>query len=256
MSFAVIAFLALVVFATSLISGTFGMAGGMILMGVLLTLLPVAAAVTLQSAIQLVSNGWRCFLWRRHIVWHVLPWYICGIALGFALMVSVHYVPDKNLAFIMMGSVPLLTMALGRYSRLHIENPYHTVPAATLLTFVHMSAGVVGPLLDLLYINASLTRQQIISTKAFTQTIMHLVRLGYFGALIPLLSGKGGWPEDIALIWLPFLLGAAIAGNTAAAWFVHRMHDRHFKSISRVLIACISLYCLYQGISGYLAATD
>ncbi|HEU4838511.1 MAG TPA: hypothetical protein VFS88_03765 [Micavibrio sp.] len=41
MSLAVIAFLTCVVFLTSMISGTFGMAGGMILMAVMLTLLPV-----------------------------------------------------------------------------------------------------------------------------------------------------------------------------------------------------------------------
>lgn len=251
MSPAVIAFLACVVFLTSMISGTFGMAGGMILMAVMLTLLPVAAAITLQSSIQLVSNAWRCFLWRRHIVWHVLPWYLAGIAAGFLLILTVQYVPDKNAAFIVMGSVPLLTMAVGKYLRLHIENPYHTFPAATLLTFVHMTAGVIGPLLDLLYVNAALTRQQIISTKAFTQTVMHIVRLSYFGALIPLMTGQGGWPEELSPLWLPLLLGASIVGTTAAAWFVNRMHDHQFKFLTRILIVCISAYCLFRGISGY-----
>ncbi len=251
MSPAVIAFLTCVIFCTSMISGTFGMAGGMILMAVMLTLLPLAAAVTLQSCVQLVSNSWRCFLWRKHIVWHVLPWYIAGIAAGFALILAVTFVPDKNLAFIMMGSVPLLTMACGKYLRLHIENPWHTVPSATLLTFIHMTAGVVGPLLDLLYVNAALTRQQIISTKAFTQTVMHLVRLSYYGALIPLMTGQGGWPDDLSPLWLPLLLGASIAGTTAAAWFVNRMQDQQFKFLSRILIFCISAYCLFRGISGY-----
>lgn len=246
-----IAFLACAVFLTSMISGTFGMAGGMILMTVMLTLLPVAAAMTLQSAIQLVSNGWRCFLWRGHIVWHVLPFCLAGIAVGFALMLATQFVPDKNLAFIMMGSIPLLTMAGGKYLRLHIENPYHTFPVATVLTFVHMTAGVVGPLLDLLYANTELTRHQIISTKAFTQTVMHLVRLSYFGALIPLLTGHGGWPEEIPPLWLPVLLGASVAGTTAAAWFLHRMHDRHFRLITRILIACVGAYCLFRGVAGY-----
>jgi uncharacterized protein len=251
MSHAVIAFLALIVFLTSLISGTFGMAGGLILMAVMLTLLPLAAAVTLQSSIQLVSNGYRCFLWRSHIVWHVLPWYLAGIALGFAVMLSVQYVPDKNLAFIMMGGVPLLSMAAGRYCRLHIENPYHSLPSAAVLTFVHMTAGVIGPLLDLLYVNTALTRQQIIATRAFTQTVMHLIRLSYFGALIPMLTGAGGWPEELSALWLPLLLGASIAGTSAAAWFVHRMDDQKFKSWSRILIVIISAYCLFRGISGY-----
>ena len=252
MSGAVIAFLSAIIFATSLISGMFGMAGGLILMSVMLSILPLASAVALQSSIQLVSNTWRCFLWRKHIVWHVLPWYLTGIALGVILMLLVQYVPDKNAAFLMMGILPLVSMAAGPYAKLYIDNPYHTVPTATLLTFVHLTAGVVGPLLDLLYVNAALTRQQIISTKAFTQSVMHLVRLGYYGVVLIYIGGQDGiWPEELDMAWVPLLLGASIVGTTTAAWFVQRMTDTHFKSISRILVGLVSLYCLYRGISGY-----
>jgi len=48
---------------SSFISGTFGMAGGMVLLGVLLVYLPVTTAMVLFSAIQFVANGWRAILW-------------------------------------------------------------------------------------------------------------------------------------------------------------------------------------------------
>ena len=54
--------------ATAFLSGIFGMAGGLILMGVLLALMPVPAAMMLHGVTQLASNGWRAFLWRDHIV--------------------------------------------------------------------------------------------------------------------------------------------------------------------------------------------
>ena len=44
---------------TSFLSGIFGMAGGMILMGLLLAMLPVATAMLLHGITQLASNGWR-----------------------------------------------------------------------------------------------------------------------------------------------------------------------------------------------------
>jgi len=252
MSALVIAFLTLSVFLTSLLSGTFGMAGGLILMVILLGLMPVAAAMSVHAAIQLVSNGWRCILWRKHIVWHVLPWYGCGIVVGFMLMLLIHYVPDKAMTLILMGSLPLLALAASRLFQLSIMNPAHTVVTATILTFVHLTAGVVGPLLDLLYNNAPLTRQQIISTKAFTQSVMHLVRLAYFGALIPLLTGHGGWPDSLNPVFLPVFLVASICGTSAAALAVHRMNDQHFKFLSRILITIISLYCIFSGVALYL----
>ncbi len=228
------------------------MLGGMILMVILLTIMPVSAAMSLHAAIQLTSNSWRCFLWRKHIVWQALPWYMCGIAAGFTLMLLLHYVPDRNMALIMMGSLPILSMLAARYVHLSIMNKGQTIVAATLLTFVHLTAGVVGPLLDLLYINAPLTRQQIISTKAFTQSVMHIVRLGYFGVFLTWVSGKGGWPEGIDPIWMSVLVVASIAGTSTAAFIVQRMNDKHFKSISRVLIALISVYCLVKGITGMM----
>lgn len=242
-----------IVFLTSLLSGVFGMAGGLILMVVLLGVLPVAAAMTLHAAIQLVSNMWRCILWRQHIVWSVLPWYGAGIVIGFVLMLLIHYVPNKAVTLIMMGSLPLLSIAGERFVRLSITNRIHTVVSATLLTFVQMTAGVVGPLLDLLYVNAPLTRQQIISTKAFTQSVMHMVRLSYFGMFIPLLTGAGGWPAGLSVGWMPGFLVASILGTSAAAYFVHRMSDRHFKGISRILVMIISVYCIVSGVSLILA---
>src|SRR5579864_2185124 len=48
---------ALMIF-TALLSGIFGMAGGLILIGVLLTLFPVPQAMVLHAVTQMASNGW------------------------------------------------------------------------------------------------------------------------------------------------------------------------------------------------------
>jgi uncharacterized membrane protein YfcA len=246
-SIPLIAFLTVTVFVTSAISGVFGMAGGLILMTVLLALMPLQAAMTFHAAIQIVSNGSRCLLWRKHIVWHVLPWYGCGIVAGFCLMLLVHYVPDKGLTMVTMGILPLVAMVAGKFIRLSITNRVDTFLTATILTFVQMTAGVVGPLLDLLYNSAPLTRQQIIGTKAFTQFTMHLVRMIYFGSMIPILMGKSGWPEGVDPTVIPVFLVASIAGTSAAAFIVHHLNDRNFRQIGRLLIAVISIYCVCKG---------
>ena len=248
MSFLFVAFLTVCVFATSLLSGVFGMAGGLILMTILLVALPVQSAMTIHAAIQLVANGWRCWIWRKHIVWRVLPFYGMGIVTGFSLMLLIHYVPDKAMVLILMGAVPLAAMALEGHIKLSIMNRGQTFITATILTFIQMTAGIIGPLLDLLYNNAPLTRQQIISTKAFTQTVMHMVRLTYFGTLIPLITGQSGWPSDIPVLWLPVFLIASVAGTSAASVVVHRMNDGQFKGLTRGLIMIVCVYCLLRGL--------
>ncbi|QQG37309.1 MAG: sulfite exporter TauE/SafE family protein [Micavibrio aeruginosavorus] len=249
MSLFLITLITVATFLTAILSGVFGMAGGIIMMALLLGLLPVASAMVLHAAIQLVSNGWRCFLWRRHIVWRVTPFYGLGIAAGVTAISFVHYVPDKALALIVVGAVPLLALAAQRLITLSILNPTQTFLTAMVLTFIQMTGGVVGPLLDLLYNNAPLTRQEIVSTKAMTQSVMHTVRLAYFGSLIPLLTGREGWPEGLDPVWMLVFMAAAISGTTAAAPILQRINDRHFKELSRALIVLISFYCLARGLS-------
>ena len=237
------------VFVTSLLSGVFGTAGGMILMVVLLALLPVSSAIFLQSTIQLVSNFWRCFLWRRHIVWGILPWYGLGIAAGFAAAVAVGYVPDRAVAFLIIGIIPLLSMAAGPRLRLDISNRAHASGFGAFLTFIQMTGGVIGPLLDLLYVNAPLTRQQIVATKAFTQTVMHFLRMTYFGAIIPvLMHGAAAWPPGVTPEILGLFFAISVAGTSCAALILHRMDDKAFKSISRYIIIAVSLYCVANGL--------
>ena len=48
-----------VTIATTTLSGVFGMAGGLLLVGVLLLLLPLPAAMALHAVTQIASNAWR-----------------------------------------------------------------------------------------------------------------------------------------------------------------------------------------------------
>jgi uncharacterized membrane protein YfcA len=232
----------------SMLSGVFGMAGGIVVMAVMLAFFPVASALALQSSIQMVANGWRCWIWRGHIVWHVLPYYCLGIVIGLGVIALVRYVPDKATALIIMGAVPLIAMAVENHVRLSILNRVHTVVTSIILTFIHMTAGIIGPLLDLLYVNAPLTRQQIIATKAFTQTIMHILRLGWYGALIPMLWQGDGWPvDDVPVIWWIGFLVLSVAGTSTASLIVNRMNDAQFKLIVRWLIIVVCAYALVRG---------
>ncbi len=71
--------LAALMTATAFLSGIFGMAGGLVLIGVLLAIMPVPTAMALHAVTQMASNGWRALLWRRHIVWRQLGFLFSGM---------------------------------------------------------------------------------------------------------------------------------------------------------------------------------
>jgi hypothetical protein len=63
------------VFATAVLSGVLGMAGGVALLGVLLFYLPPLVAIPLHGVIQLVSNGSRLVAQRHHARFDWIGWY-------------------------------------------------------------------------------------------------------------------------------------------------------------------------------------
>ena len=88
------ALILLSVFATAVLSGILGMAGGMILMAILVSTLSVSAAMMIHGAVQATSNGSRCWFLRRHVQWQILPAYVAGAGLALTAFSLLHLVPD------------------------------------------------------------------------------------------------------------------------------------------------------------------
>src|SRR6476661_5509028 len=106
---------------TSFISGLFGMAGGMILVGVLLIYFDVATGMVIFSIIQFVANGWRAVLWVRFVVWRIFFVYVIGAVLSFGIMRYVAIVPTKAMVYLGLGALPFAIELLPRAWRPNIE---------------------------------------------------------------------------------------------------------------------------------------
>jgi uncharacterized membrane protein YfcA len=224
---------------TSFISGVFGMAGGMVLLGVLLVYFDVATAMVLFSIIQIAANGWRALHWRSFVRWPIFWWYAAGSVLAFAVMRAIAYVPDKAVVYLLLGAMPFAVEGLPQSMRPSIE--WRTVPFITgiLTTIVQFMAGVGGLFLDIFFNKSGLDRKTTIATKAITQTLSHVARGVYFGSL----AGIG----DLRVIeWGPGVL-LAIAGAVAAPYVLERMTDHGFRRWGRAIIFSIAAVYLVRG---------
>src|SRR3546814_17492788 len=86
------------------------MAGGMILMGILIAYLPVSAAMVLHGTAQMTSNGWRALLWRRNTHYGIFGRYILGLVAAGVLFTFVGFLPDRALVLISLGIIPFLAV--------------------------------------------------------------------------------------------------------------------------------------------------
>jgi len=236
-----LATLAIGVLVTSFLSGIFGMAGGMVLMGILLAIMPLSAAMVLHGITQMASNGWRAVLWREHINARIVGWFALGsllAALGFALVMAI---PSKAVALLVLGLVPFLAMALPHQAQLNVARPPHAVASGAICMVLQLLAGVSGPILDLFFVQSGLDRRGIVATKAAVQTLGHALKLVYFGAAL-LASGDtlSPWVAILAIV-------LAIIGTTSSRRVLEAMSDTQFKRWSRWLIMALSIVYLAQG---------
>src|SRR5947207_16004340 len=111
-SLLVLAALAVAAVVTSFISGIFGMAGGMLLIGFLLLMLPVPVAMVFHGVIQIAANGWRAWLWRQHIRWRVVLEFGVGSAAALVVFSFFSFVPDRALVLLMVGLTPFIALSV------------------------------------------------------------------------------------------------------------------------------------------------
>src|SRR6266545_2166652 len=95
MSFVALAAIGVAVFVASVVSGVFGIAGGMIMLGVLLIFFDVPTAMVMFSLLAVTGNAWRVMTWWRYIEWSILWGYALGAAIAVALMGFIAFVPSK-----------------------------------------------------------------------------------------------------------------------------------------------------------------
>ena len=117
------AFLIVTAFLTATLSGIFGMAGGLVLMGALAFVLPVSAAFVTHGILQLVANGWRAVLHREHIVWPILLNYAVASAVAGAVVALVSFAPSKPMLFLLLGLVPMLVWLPKSWLQLDAKPP-------------------------------------------------------------------------------------------------------------------------------------
>src|SRR3954467_7125860 len=181
-SLLVLSVLAVSALVTSFISGILGMAGGMILMGVLLTLLPLPQAMMLHGITQLASNAWRALIWRRDVDFRVFRGYALGAVTALAGFAIVHLVLSKPVALIMLGLTPFVTLALPEKLHLNVERRGHPFACGVICSVLALTAGVSGPILDVFFVRSKMNRHAVVATKAMTQSLSHISKILYFGA--------------------------------------------------------------------------
>lgn len=242
------------VLATSVLSGIVGMAGGMILMAVLVAVYSVPVAMILHGVTQAGANGSRTWFLRHHVRWTVLGPYFVGSLICVGVFTLFRFVPDRGVVLILVGAMPWLALLLPGHLAIEIEHPATAFACGLVVTAGQLLAGASGPLLDLFYQRSRLDRRQIVATKAVTQALGHLLKLGYYSSVL-ILAGEPVFARGEAPVWLFIVVvPVAIMGTLVGTRILERLDETQFRSASGRVILALGGACIVAGVLEVLRA--
>lgn len=231
-------------FITSILSGIFGMAGGLLLMGVLAWFLPVVSALALHGVIQFASNAWRSVLHRRHLAWRVLVPFGIGAAVSIIFFSLVAFAPTKFYIFLGLGLMPILVWIPERWLKLDASKPSHALGAGFVSTGLSLVSGVSGPVTDLFFIRTELTRHQVVATKAVMQAMGHASKVAVYGAVLASAESL----EAVSYLLMTAAIVASMAGIMVGGVILDRITDAHFRTARRWIVTVVGLGFLIQAV--------
>ena len=233
--------LGLTMLGTAFLSGIFGMASGLILIGVLLAVMPLPQAMALHAVTQMASNGWRASLWWRHIRLRPALGYMAGCVLATLIWSIFRYVPGKALAMILLGITPFVARyLLPSNIKPNAEKLSNGLAYGAICMALVLLTGASGPLINTYFLGGKLERREIVATKSFCQVLSHLLKLIYFGGIVENAA-------SVDPLMMAIAIAASIAGTTAARRILEAMSDKQFRVWAMRIINSISGYYVVQG---------
>lgn len=179
----------------------------------------------------------------------MLP-YVGGATVVVALFTVARFVPPPGIVLMLIGAFPWLARLTPGLARLDVTRPGTAFGCGAAVTLAQLLAGASGPLLDAFYLKSSLTRHEVVASKAFTQTLGHLAKLGYYGWMID--DAVGADTDGVAELGLSLLLGvcgAAILGARIGTWWLAHINEARFRRLGGQVILALGAVCFVMGLA-------
>lgn len=226
-------------FIASFINAAFATGGVYILLFSSSSVLPLAAAVPLQSVFAAASLIARVVLFWEHIEWRIVRMFFLGSLFGVGIGTWTFAALPERVIALLLGIVLLLLIWLPRLPSLPMKRPF------IFVGIVHSYLGSlfgVGGVLQPLLLRTDLLKMQLTGTLAAAMLSLDVLKvLGY--------SSFGFNYLD----YLPHIIGATIAGF-AGTWagkrVTHHVSETLFRRVFRVLVSVVALRFIHSGLSG------
>lgn len=232
---------------TSILSGAFGMVGGMLLIGSLVLLLDLTTAMMLATVVLVSTNVWRLLMWIRDVRWDIVGLNVVGALLAFGLLQIAGYRPTRAVVLLVIGAPPLVMHFMPRSHWPSIDTRTGQLACGFVVGLSQIMGAASAALSDLFFQKSSLTRTEIVALRAASIVPLQILRGGFFALLG--IEASGGLQIAVPIWLFAVAVVVAIGGTIMGGAFLKRSFtDATFRVWSWRLSIGVSLVFIFQGI--------
>jgi uncharacterized membrane protein YfcA len=218
-------------FVTSLITATFSLGGGSLMISAMALVLPPVVVVPVHGCVQLGSNMGRAWVQRLHIQWPYILWISLGALVGSVAGGRLAFVLPEKWFTLAIGAFVLLTTWLPTPRTLTQSRVVQFV-GGTVVSAVGMVVGAAGPLLAA-FVRGISDRRQLVATHAMLNSLQHAIKIVVFGAM------GFAFRDYLPLILL--MVVAGFVGTSVGSRLLTRVPERVFRLTFRLLLSAVAL---------------
>jgi uncharacterized protein len=229
-------FLGIVTFLTSTIAGIVGIGGGMMLIAILPSFLPLNALIPVHGLTQMTSNFSRAVFGYKDVQYEIIPKFLIGSLFGIGIfatiinLLSLEYVP------LFIGAYILLSLWSVNFNEKmkKFENYYVIGFFQTGLSII---VGATGPLTITLLLKDYEDKDKVVATSAALMSITHILKVFvfiYFGFVF----------FDYIQIIIAMIIGA-ILGSWAGTKLRNKIDGKKFTVILKILLSFLALKIIF-----------
>lgn len=226
-------------FVTSLITATFSLGGGSLLIAAMTLVLPPFVVVPVHGCVQLGSNAGRAVVMRAHIQWKFILWVTLGAAIGSIIGGRfANLLPEKWFAAA-IGVFVLVTTWLPQPKLITNSRTAQFLGGAAV-SALGMVVGAAGPLVAA-FVRGIADRRQLVATHATLNAFQHVFKVIVFVAM------GFAFRQYLSLILLMVIAG--FAGTMVGSRMLTRVPENVFRLAFRILLSLVALGLIRRALS-------
>jgi len=229
--------LGIISFLTSTVAGVVGIGGGMMLITIMPSFMPINAIIPVHGLTQMSSNFSRAVFGYKDVQFEVIPKFLLGSFLGIGIFagilnfISLDYVP------LFIGTYILLSLWSEKFND-KIKRYESYFLAGFFQTGLSVVVGATGPLTMTLLLKDYGDKNKVVATGAALMSISHILKVFvfmYFGFVF----------FDYIGIIVAMIIGA-VAGSWAGTQLRDVFEGKKFLLVLKIFLSALAIHVMVK----------